>query len=267
LFTADVSLFNGAMALSMTPSNLYFVPNNNAVTSYNQDNRDTVLTVRANRIHEEMKEFVSQTDYPCTAAIKSMRDKDYRLGVYSDFGGGVDSFELGRDLLVFLNEQKRSRSPYSSFWAVFDKGRRDFHDKEFEINLWKELSFLTSFDRYVSDWDPEFSADPRDKNFCFSLGGSAMFVVGLHPNSSQRSRAFKYPTLIFNVYDQFHQLMEHGEFESMVQVNHRRDIKFSGSVDPTVSRYNEEWESIQFSGAKKGDNWVSPFQFGLKPSG
>ena len=47
--------------------------------------------------------------------------------------------------------------------------------------------------RSRAGWDPSVSEDPDDPLFSFSFGGHALFVVGLHPQSSRLSRRFGGP--------------------------------------------------------------------------
>jgi hypothetical protein len=219
---------------------------------------------RVSSIEKSIHGLLSQKLYPCTAAVQSYFKDEYRVGIYKQFGHGRYSYELARDLLKFREEYKISNSPYLSFWAVFEDSE-DLSEAEFETCLWNELSYTTSHPEFNSSWDPNFSSDPEDKNFCFSLDGTAFFVVGLHPHSSRISRRFPHPTLIFNVYDQFRDLAAEGKYVPMVETNRKRDLRFQGSVNPMVEAYGDTWEPIQFSGKKNEDGWKCPFRHGLKP--
>ncbi len=131
---------------------------------------------------------------------------------------------------------------------------------EFERRLWAELSSVVATQKDHSPWDPSFSSDPNDKKFCFSFAGSAFFVVGLHPLSSRKARQFPYPTLVFNLYDQFKALMMEGNYERMTNVNRKRELQYQGGLNPMVVTYGNEWESIQFSGANNPPHWKCPYK-------
>lgn len=202
--------------------------------------------------------LLSQTNYPCVAALKSFHSDDYKVGFYDDFGSTGSSLRLATDLIQYAQEYKKTKSPFFTFWAVFPH-EKDLTDEEFENKLWRELSGLASITEFDQTWDPHFSSNPEDKNFCFSLGGDAFFVVGLHSQSARLARRFEHPTLIFNLYEQFRQLEINDQFQPMIELNRKRDIKFQGSANPMAITHGNEWESIQFSGRQNSNEWKCPF--------
>ncbi|WP_374029283.1 guanitoxin biosynthesis heme-dependent pre-guanitoxin N-hydroxylase GntA [Bdellovibrio bacteriovorus] len=214
---------------------------------------------------ELITSFANRKNYPCVAAIHSINKNEYDVGHFGELGVGSESLRLARELLKFRDEQENTGEQYLSYIAVFE-GPDNLSEEEFEKRLWLELSYLTSHEELSSEWDPAFSSDPRDKDFCFSLGGSAFFVVGMHPKSSRKSRQFPYPMLVFNIYQQFRDLRAAGKFEPMVKTIRERDKLFQGDVNPMVEKYDNTWESIQFSGKNNPPDWQCPFQHGLKPS-
>ncbi len=211
------------------------------------------------KIENEIITLVTQKNYPCVAAIKSVIEKEYRIGVYRGFGRGQNTLKLAQDLFLFQQEVQSSGSIYLSFWATFPFDVCE-NESRFEESLWEELSLLAAASGFDSSWDPKVSSDPTTPEFCFSFNGSAFFVVGLHPQSSRLSRRFFCPSLIFNVFSQFDQLADQGQYDSMVKINRKRDIKFQGSVNPMARDFGEVWESIQFSGKNNSPDWKCPFQ-------
>lgn len=203
--------------------------------------------------------------YPCVAALQSYKKNQYEVGFYHSLGLGLRNSELASDLMHFVENLDLQKTPFKSFWAVFEE-TKSVSEVEFENGLWRELSYLTSHQGMQDSWDPAFSSNPNDKNFCFSLGGHAFYVVGLHPHSSRFSRRFPFPVLLFNASEQFNSLIKKGTFPSMIKVNRKLDSAFQGSVNPMVEKYGELWEAIQFSGKNNPDTWKCPFQHGLKPS-
>lgn len=214
----------------------------------------------AEKFEQAMKSLLMQKDYPCVAALKSFFKKDFRLKKYSGFGEEHQRPRLRRDLLDYKADYLKSKSPYFTFWAIYENAA-ELSEEQFEQKLWRELSSLTSEELRAGDKDPNFSDDPEDKNFCFSLDGMAFFVVGLHPQSSRKSRQFPWPTLIFNVYEQFRQLEAQSLYQPMVKINRGRDLNFQGSANPMAVRHNDDWEAIQFSGKNNPDSWKCPFHF------
>lgn len=211
-------------------------------------------------VHAEMKKLITQKDYPCVAALQSYYHNDFRIKTYKGLGQHSQRPTLREDLLDYLKTYNENRSEYFTFWAVFED--QDLMDEEeFEKRLWRELSALTSEETRDADADPRFSTNPEDKNFCFSLGGKAFFVVGLHKQSSRTSRQFPWPTLIFNVFEQFDQLAQQGKYHPMIKLNRQRDIRYQGSANPMALEHNDDWESIQFSGRNNSKQWKCPFSY------
>lgn len=213
-------------------------------------------------IVSDISELISQKHYPCIAAVQALHRDELMFDVYEDFGSGKSSRSLAQKLIAFKNEQIAKQVPYLTYMAIFPKSISANED-EFEQDLWRELSAMWAHPDIAGSWDPQFSDDPSEKNFCFSLDGTAFFVVGLHPESSRLSRRLPYNALIFNLYSQFTALMEKGTYASMVQLNRQRDLRFQGSVNPMAEAHNEDWEAIQFSGKANSNEWRCPFTKGL----
>ncbi|WP_413586992.1 guanitoxin biosynthesis heme-dependent pre-guanitoxin N-hydroxylase GntA [Bdellovibrio sp. HCB274] len=213
------------------------------------------------KFHQDISALVSKKNYPCIAALKTLSTGQYHTGVYGTLGSGEHAERLARNLISFRDEQKKTGSLELSYFAVFPD-LNEMDEVDFEQRLWRELSFLSQVSSVDQTWDPAFSDNPADKNFCFSLAGSAFFVVGLHANSSRLSRRIKYPTLVFNVYEQFKELDRRNRYQPMIQANRKRDILFQGDVNSMSEKYNDSWESIQFSGKNNPESWVCPFHKG-----
>lgn len=225
------------------------------------------MEYHANRnlhIHEEIRELITQKNYPCVAAVQSVARNDYLIGVYSDFGTGKSWQRFRKELLSFLSLLKLTGSKYLSFWAVFEDPLTEFSEDDFEKKFWQEVSMLSSEEERARDWGPENSSDPTDPSFCLSLNGEKLFVVGLHKNSSRKSRQFSKPTFVFNAFSQFEKFKTEGTYDSLVTTTRVRDKKFQGSTNPMAVQHGEQWESIQFSGKQNPTTWKCPFHFFMK---
>lgn len=214
--------------------------------------------VGEDEIRSSIEAFVGQKNFPCVPAMKAIANEDYVLDSYSNFGTGESAPKLVENLLAFSEEQGRTQSPYSTYFAVFPECEVMDED-EFEDKMWKELSALVAADESGAGWDPLFSDDPKDADFCPSIGGKAFFIVGVHPRSSRLARRFKYPAIIFNLYDQFEELDRRGQYENIVKANRKREMAFAGSLNPMVEKHGDKWEAIQFSGKDNPDTWKCPF--------
>lgn len=212
----------------------------------------------AAEIHCAMGSLVRAKNYPCVPALISLERDQYLLGIYNEFGSGKVAADLYRDLAVFRFRQGVSQAPYMSFWAVF-KNSVDITGEQFEGALWSELSALSSVESPDVPWDSNFSSNPESPKFCLSLAGQAMFVVGMHPRSPRKARQFPWPALVFNLYEQFNQLIREDRFAATVKMNRARELKYQGSVNPMVEKYGENWEAIQFSGKENPPHWKCPF--------
>jgi len=250
----------------MNASAFLFSPNGSSETellSISQKTPTCLLPV-AQRVLKSMRDIISQKDYPCLPALQSFHQNDYLVGIYQGFETGLNSRELVQDLLYFRKKQKESGSPYASFWAVFPMAFVQ-NETDFENQLWKQLSYLSAVGNQNSQWDPQFSSDPENPRFCFSLHGEALFVVGVSPVSSRKGRRFPFPSFIFNYYDQFTDLAVAGKYDSIVSLNRQREMRFSGSLNPMVEKYGDHREAIQFSGKENAEDWKCPFHHGLLP--
>lgn len=208
-------------------------------------------------IQEHLQRLISTKNYPCIAAIQALHKNEIITNAYDNFGSGLSAPLLLQNLKAFKQRQQAGEESYLTYFAVFPNDTCTDED-DFEKRLWAELSAVCN-EPNAGPWDPEFSDNPTDKNFCFSIDGSAFFVVGMHPQSSRTSRQFPYPALAFNLYSQFTDLMQKNTYHPMVALNRQRDLKFQGSINPMAEQYNEEWEAIQFSGKKNPPSWQCPF--------
>jgi len=83
----------------------------------------------------------------------------------------------------------------------------------------------------------------------------------LHPHASRKARRFVAPTMIFNLHDQFDRLREDGRYEKLRGNILDRDIDYSGSVNPMLSRHGEQSEARQYSGRRVNEEWGCPFTY------
>src|SRR5690606_3889821 len=121
--------------------------------------------------------MVSHPDYPCLGARSVFRRDRARVLILDDMFG-TDGFA---DLSAALRDFGREIGPnddFASLVAVF-RAPVPRSEAEFEEGLWSVLQALSDRDR--EEWADDVSSDPTDPHFAFSHGGTAFFVVGLHP--------------------------------------------------------------------------------------
>ena len=130
----------------------------------------------------------------------------------------------------------------------------------FETHLWARIQSLTAKDSWRGQpHDARVSADPEDPHFSLSFGGEAFFVVGLHPRASRPARRFAYPTMVFNLHDQFETLRALGRYEKLRAAIIDRDIDLAGSPNPMLSRHGTNSEARQYSGRAVAGDWACPY--------
>ncbi|MGB8705869.1 MAG: guanitoxin biosynthesis heme-dependent pre-guanitoxin N-hydroxylase GntA, partial [Gillisia sp.] len=123
------------------------------------------------------QKFVLEQNHPCVMAQTVFTMDQVDLHVYENFGSKNTAAKILKDLKLYLKEYDFESNDFRTFLAVF-KDQKDFTEEQFEKLLWKQLEFLHEVDD--APWDKRVSEDPEDKNFSFSLGGRAFYMVGLH---------------------------------------------------------------------------------------
>jgi FPC/CPF motif-containing protein YcgG len=207
------------------------------------------------------RKFIGDGPYPCLAARGLARRHDYDLHVYERLGRPAASKALAADLGVFARAA-RTRGvddPFVAFVAVF-RGPAPASERAFERRLWTELQRLHDGDDPAVGWDPAVSPDPDDARFSFSFGGCALFVIGMHPNSSRVARRFDWPALVFNPHAQFERLRRAGRFASLRDRIRARDVALQGTLNPNVADFGDGSAASQYSGRDATQEpWRCPF--------
>ncbi len=217
------------------------------------------IVAEEQKIKAEFSEFILENNHPCVMAqtVFSMDKVDFH--VYENFGSKNTAIKILKDLKQYIANYDFESKEFLTFMAVF-KGRKAFTEEQFEELLWSQLNLLHEVD--TDEWDKEVSDDPNNKDFSFSLGGKAFYMVGLHPNSSRKARQTPYPAIAFNLHHQFEKLREMGTFEVVRDRIRERDPELQGSINPMLEDFGENSEARQYSGRKVGDEWKCPFLSG-----
>ncbi len=207
------------------------------------------------------QDFVLNKNHPCVMAqtVFSMGKVDFH--VYENFGSKKTAVKILKDLKRYLQEYDFESNDFRTFLAVF-KDQKDFTEAQFETLLWKQLEFLHEVDDDL--WDKRVSENPEDKNFSFSIGGRAFYMVGLHPNSSRKARQSPYLAVAFNLHWQFEKLREMGTYSTVRDKIRERDTELQGNINPMLEDFGKRSEARQYSGRKVGDEWKCPFLNGKK---
>lgn len=212
------------------------------------------------RIRRAFDAFVGDPRYPCLAAKGLTQRDDYALHLYAGLGSSQATRALAEGLGPFARAAKAGGDgPFTAFVAVFAKRPR-MSEEAFERRLWIQLQGLHDGDDASPGWDPAASDEPGDPRFSFSFAGTALFVIGLHPESSRIARRFAWPALVFNPHAQFERLRRDGQFDRLRDRIRARDEALQGQVNPNLADFGERSEARQYSGrdTTKGE-WRCPF--------
>lgn len=218
--------------------------------------------ISVTEVHEKFRAHVLDQAFPCLGAKAAVNSNTYRFGIYNEMNTDAATRGLAHDLWEFSRERPAFRSDFTTFIATFD-ALVISDEQQWERALWAQLQSLHEIDRVHHAWDASVSSDPEDAGFSYSFAGHAFFVVGMHPQSSRAARRFAYPTLVFNLHQQFERLRETGQFERLRENIRERDYKLQGSLNPNLTDFGEQSEVRQYSGRAVEHNWRCPFLAGL----
>jgi FPC/CPF motif-containing protein YcgG len=206
---------------------------------------------------EEFKAFLGAHAFPCVAARDALHKDHIRLMVAEHIACPVDDLAI-LDFLYSFAAEYRTAAPGFHSAAVIFKGPYNLDEDTFEKIMWQRLSALRKADAVKYPHDSRVSNDPDAPEFSFSIMEEAFFVLAMHPQSSRKARQFKYPVLVFNPHAQFEKMKETNSYEKMKAVVRKRDLTFSGSVNPMLADFGERSETFQYSGRQHQDDWKCP---------
>jgi FPC/CPF motif-containing protein YcgG len=203
------------------------------------------------------RDFIDHRTFPCVAAKSSLATKAMRIVV----GGDLRDAPADASILSALGAAlPRSMSaPRLASTVILFPLTPLLTEIAFEQHLWALLQSLHQRDRRDFDWDPVVSSDPDSANFAMSIGGTASFVVGLHPGSSRLARRAPMAAVAFNPHAQFRLLKEQGLYERLRTVVRDRDIVLQGEANPMLADHGEASEAAQYSGREVFAGWECPF--------
>ena len=208
--------------------------------------------------HDQLRHQILGQFYPCIGALSAFNRKRYRFGLYPDLGCDSAVRAVCHDLYGFCHEFPIIDDHFITFIAMF-RGPIIQSEQHFEGLLWNQLQAMHSIDSDFFTWDKSVDFNPKNHQFSFSIGGRAMYVIGMHPKSSRLARTVRYPTMVFNFHEQFERLRARGKFETMKETIRAREMAFQGSINPMLTNFGEKSEARQYSGLAVPDNWSCPF--------
>lgn len=206
--------------------------------------------------------FINDKAFPCVGAKAALAKQQVTCMVAEHMACPVHD----RVILEFLYQYVdlyRASDPLFHSAAIIFKEPCTLTEDLFEDLLWKRLQALANLDAVNYGYDKRVNADPASPNFSFSLMEEAFFIIGLHPGSSRVSRRFQYPTLVFNPHAQFVKLRETNKYPGLKNASRKRDLLYSGSVNPMLEDFGTSSEVYQYSG-RQYDQWSCPLHINHK---
>lgn len=204
-------------------------------------------------------DLIGNKEFPCVAAKAALGRNQIKCFVAHNLMCPANDAEILNFLYEFIDCYRNSDELYHSAAIIF-KGPTEISEEMFDTILWKRLQALSDLDAANYPYDNRVDMDPKSENFSFSLKGEAFFIIGLSPESNRHTRQFKYPTLVFNPHAQFQQLKETSKYANLQNVVRKRDIAFSGSINPMLSDFGNASEVYQYSGKLYDDQWKCPLK-------
>jgi hypothetical protein len=209
-------------------------------------------------IDQYLKQLKNKS-FPCVAAHDAATKNSIRCFVANHFGCPQDDQAILNFLYDFTDEYRNADSGYHSA-AILFRSPQEMSEELFDEFLWRRLQSLADLDAMNYGYDPRVTPDTTSPKFSFSLKEEAFYVIGLHAGSSRKARKFKYPTLVFNPHAQFEKLREENHYSKMQQIVRKRDILFSGSINPMLADFGSSPEVFQYSGRKYDKDWKCPLK-------
>ena len=210
-------------------------------------------------IIEEFRQYIENKTFPCVAARAANNKKQIKCMVADNIACPKDDKAMLEFIYKFVDDYRLSADNFHSVSIIF-KGPEIGNEEQFDQLMWQRLQALSNLDSTFFDYDKRVSPDPLSTDFSFSLKEEAFFIIGLHPLSSRPTRQFKYPTLVFNPHAQFETLRTEERYTKMKSIIRKRDIAYSGSINPILTDFGNASEVYQYSGRKYDSNWQCPLK-------
>lgn len=208
---------------------------------------------------ERFRAFVRDPAFPCVGAKSALSRDQMEIVVARDITSAWDDLAIMPRLAALSKSYRRDPRLFQTFVVIFGQSR-ELGEAGFEAALWDRVQSLSDKDEWLGyRSDPRVSTDPEDPHFSLSFGGEAFFVVGLHPRATRPARRFDWPTLVFNLHDQFEQLRAAGRYDKLRASILERDVELAGSMNPMLARHGISSEARQYSGRAVSHDWQCPF--------
>jgi FPC/CPF motif-containing protein YcgG len=210
-------------------------------------------------IIEAYHNFIGKKDFACVAARAALAKEHIKCFVADHMACPKDDAAILEFLYHFIDYYRETKEPFHSAAIIF-KGPDMYSEDMYESLLWQRLQALSNMDANIYGYDQRVDADPASPKFSFSLKEEAFFIIGLHPSSSRPTRQFGYPAIVFNPHAEFEKLRSGDRYDKLKTVVRKRDVAYSGTINPMLDDFGTVSEVYQYSGKKYSTNWQCPLQ-------
>ncbi len=210
-------------------------------------------------IIEEYLSFLDAKEFPCIAAKAALGRQHVKCMIAGNMACPKDDADILQFLYRFVDEYRGSKEFYHSAAIIF-AGPQIYSEVMFDTLLWQRLQAFKNLDAEKYNYDDRVDEDTSSAKFSFSIKEEAFYIIGLNPVSSRLARRFRYPTLVFNPHQQFEELRATAKYDMMKNVVRKRDVAYSGSINPMLQDFGESSEVYQYSGRKYDDTWQCPLK-------
>jgi FPC/CPF motif-containing protein YcgG len=208
-------------------------------------------------IWDEYFEYLNNKTYPCVGAKAALARHHIKCMVAHDMTSAIEDNSILKFLYEFVDEYRTADELYHSAVIIFQQPLL-INEELFDRLMWERLQSLHDLDAVNYSYDKRVDSDPASSKFSFSLKEESFFIIGMHSGNSRESRKFKYPALAFNPHDQFERLRALDRYEHLKDLIRKRDVEYSGSVNPMLRDFGTSSEVYQYSGRQYPNNWHCP---------
>ena len=202
---------------------------------------------------------ISTKEFPCVAAKEAVARQQVSCFVAGHMACPADDCAILHFIYSFIDKYRSEKDIFHSAAVIFRKPDI-FNEDMFESLMWEKLQSLSDLDAQRYGYDKRVSPDPFSEKFSFSVKEEAFFILGLHPKSSRITRQFSYPVLVFNPHAQFEKLRETTQYTKLKNIVRKRDIAYTGSINPMLDDFGSSSEVYQYSGKQYDQAWACPLK-------
>lgn len=216
-----------------------------------------MIAIEEENIIQSFLAHIEDKLFPCLAAHTALTKNHVKIKIAGHMGCPHHDHGIVSFMHEFVDDFRNATDDFFSAVVLFPNTL--ISDEEmFDNYFWQRLQAISDIDATHYAYDHRVDPDVLSPHFSFSLKEEAFYIIGGHPVSSRLARRFPVPGMVFNAHAQFQKLREEYHYNKMQQVVRKRDVVYSGSVNPMLADFGEASEVFQYSGRQYDKNWKCP---------